>query len=213
MAINRSLYPPNWNAISRRVRLEAGNRCEYCGVANGWTLPSGGTVVLTVHHMGTPHEDRNQPGNPADKLDCRRINLIALCQKCHFRAEREIQRHPAPTYTETIFFGELYAKVCARLFKAAHLDVNAAPILYLPSLGNAVVELDYDRATKQVVIFGKARGMPESSGAFDLQEFLDAIAVPTAHLQSIVARRDRDRATRRASREAQLPDDASALLE
>ena len=32
---NKSRYPKDWPAISRLVRLDAGNRCEGCGVENG----------------------------------------------------------------------------------------------------------------------------------------------------------------------------------
>lgn len=44
-------------------------------------------IVLTVHHIGIPKSD-GSPGDPNDKMDCRRENLIALCQKCHFDADR-----------------------------------------------------------------------------------------------------------------------------
>lgn len=32
---NLARYPANWPEISARVRARAGNRCEFCGVANG----------------------------------------------------------------------------------------------------------------------------------------------------------------------------------
>lgn len=46
-------------------------------------------VVLTVHHIGIDHAD-GRPGNPHDKMDVRPENLIALCQKCHFSADKDI---------------------------------------------------------------------------------------------------------------------------
>ena len=71
----RALYPPNWPAISRRIRFErAGNRCEWCGAANHWFHPeTGSVVVLTVAHL-----DHNPANNTDD-------NLAALCQACHNR--------------------------------------------------------------------------------------------------------------------------------
>ncbi|KEP68803.1 hypothetical protein DL1_08715 [Thioclava dalianensis] len=38
---NRSRYPDDWNAISARVREEAGQRCEWCSVENGATILRG----------------------------------------------------------------------------------------------------------------------------------------------------------------------------
>ena len=68
-------YPPNWPAISRRIRFErAGNRCEQCGAANHWFHPeTGSVVVLTVAHL-----DHNPANNTDD-------NLAALCQAGHNR--------------------------------------------------------------------------------------------------------------------------------
>jgi hypothetical protein len=34
MPMNRSLYPADWKAISQRIRERAGNKCEWCGIAN-----------------------------------------------------------------------------------------------------------------------------------------------------------------------------------
>jgi hypothetical protein len=39
-------------------------------------------IVLTVAHLGTPHED-GTPGDKHNKMDVRDENLAALCQKCH----------------------------------------------------------------------------------------------------------------------------------
>lgn len=43
-------------------------------------------VVLTVHHIGIDRDD-GTPGSPHDKMDCREANLIALCQRCHLKAD------------------------------------------------------------------------------------------------------------------------------
>jgi hypothetical protein len=78
MPIDYKHYPPNWHAISRRIRFErAANRCEWCGAANHQPHPlTGSHVVLTVAH----HPDTN-PMNCADD------NLHALCQRCHNRLD------------------------------------------------------------------------------------------------------------------------------
>ncbi len=75
----RSRYPKEWKAISRRIRERAGNRCEGapgiyedCRAANGEPHPvTGSKVVLTVAHLNHIVED------VADE------NLRALCQRCH----------------------------------------------------------------------------------------------------------------------------------
>jgi hypothetical protein len=37
MAMNRADYHPDWPNISRQIRAQAHNRCEFCGVENGET--------------------------------------------------------------------------------------------------------------------------------------------------------------------------------
>jgi len=82
MPMKRDEYPVNWELISRSVRQAAGWRCELCDAQNGgkhWK--TGAKVVLTVHHIN---------GN---KQDNSKVNLIALCQRCHLRLDlgRHIQ--------------------------------------------------------------------------------------------------------------------------
>lgn len=106
--MNRSLYPVNWNEISRAVRQRANWKCEKCGVKHGsyimrlkhdpsqwyYTYEAAKPgpdenkikVVLTVHHVGVDKPD-GTPGNPGDKMDCRSENLQALCQRCHLLAD------------------------------------------------------------------------------------------------------------------------------
>jgi hypothetical protein len=62
-------YPPDWEAIARRVKESAGWCCEDC------THPHepGDGYTLTVHHLDG---DR---GHNDDE------NLVALCQRCHLR--------------------------------------------------------------------------------------------------------------------------------
>ena len=97
---DKSLYPENWKQISLAVREAAGNKCEFCGVANkavgardrfgewhdaddieGMSASEGDylfdeypnyiRIVLTVAHL-----DHNPANNEHS-------NLKALCQKCH----------------------------------------------------------------------------------------------------------------------------------
>ncbi|MCA9876836.1 MAG: HNH endonuclease [Thermomicrobiales bacterium] len=105
--MDRSKYPDNWGEISLQVRAEAGNRCEWCRVANyatgardccgmwwnsdqieqaapamlerwfGCTEPKLTIIVLTVAHID--HDAANNS----------RTNLAALCQRCHLGHDRE----------------------------------------------------------------------------------------------------------------------------
>jgi len=91
---NKPRYPSNWKEISKKVRSEAGQCCEWCSARNGtWIsrkISNPGRfvysrkgfmgdrawrrairVVLTVAHMNHTPED------------CRLENLRALCQRCH----------------------------------------------------------------------------------------------------------------------------------
>ncbi len=69
----RPAYTRNWKQIARRVKEEAGWKCQACGIAHEDTFLSGAKVVLGVAHL-----DQNRQNN-------RRDNLRALCQRCHFR--------------------------------------------------------------------------------------------------------------------------------
>lgn len=105
MPMQRDKYPPDWDDISRQVREEAGQKCEWCGVANGavgardrtgeWhdeedihemnagvgdrlfgEWPKIIRIVLTVAHID--HDTTNGD----------RSNLAALCQRCHLNHDR-----------------------------------------------------------------------------------------------------------------------------
>lgn len=99
---NKSRYPADWNARSRFVRFyRARNRCEWCGIENGTSLPpkccgepifderrrclSCGKpeprVVLTAAHV---HDHRPEAASL--------MNLAALCQKCHNRHDAALRR-------------------------------------------------------------------------------------------------------------------------
>lgn len=81
--MNKADYPENWNEISIKTRERAGNKCELCGAVNGESTARRTKVVLTVHHI-----DR-------DKKNNKRLNLIALCQKCHLRLDLEVHMENA----------------------------------------------------------------------------------------------------------------------
>lgn len=75
---NRARYPKNWQAISRRMRVLAGWRCEGspaypdCRAESREPHPvTGSIVVLTVGHLDQKPEN-NDP-----------TNLRVWCQRCH----------------------------------------------------------------------------------------------------------------------------------
>lgn len=67
-------YPPDWKAIARKAKDDAGWCCIRCAhphdPATGYTL--------TVHHLDM---------NPAN---CRWWNLAALCQRCHLSIQSKV---------------------------------------------------------------------------------------------------------------------------
>lgn len=69
-------YHKNWKEISRRVKAEAGWKCEMCGHYNS----PGEGYALTVHHLD------GDPGNN------QRWNLIAVCQRCHLKMQAADRR-------------------------------------------------------------------------------------------------------------------------
>jgi hypothetical protein len=90
MAFDRKKYPPDWPAISKKIRARAAGRCEgpagrdpedvdgRCWAMNGEPHPiTGSKVVLTVAHVHDP-----------DPMNCSDENLAALCQRCHLAHDR-----------------------------------------------------------------------------------------------------------------------------
>lgn len=103
---DKSLYPPTWSEISKRVREEAGQHCQQCHVANGAVIYRSDSGA----HWYDPLEDAYFAWPSGDRMhgrfeaDCRdnasKIvltvahldhtpsnnkpeNLRALCQACH----------------------------------------------------------------------------------------------------------------------------------
>jgi len=108
----RALYPPDWPAISARIRFErAGNRCECdgrCGRPEGhetrirhdWSrctavnaMPhpvTGSRVVLTVAHLDH------------DLVDHSDANLAAFCQRCHLAYDAAHRRQSVEAYVADV---------------------------------------------------------------------------------------------------------------
>ena len=114
--INKHRYPRDWKRISQDARSRAGNRCEQCGLANhvmvfrgtgehscitlvigaGYRCSDTGAAMPEPH--GFTHKDKptmvvltvshtdHQPEN------CDPSNLRALCQRCHFKHDRDHHR-------------------------------------------------------------------------------------------------------------------------
>ena len=66
-------YPSNWKKVSRLLRTLADGRCQNCGNLR---------ENLSVHHIGVAYPD-GCPGDPRDKHDLRRENLMVICFTCH----------------------------------------------------------------------------------------------------------------------------------
>ena len=81
-------YPPDWSAISRGVRDEAGDRCVRCGHPSSVSAGR----VLTVHHLD------------CDKSNCRWWNLAALCQRCHLQVQAKVRMDQTYLYPHTEWF-------------------------------------------------------------------------------------------------------------
>lgn len=91
MPIDRRRYPANWNEISQAVRRAAGFQCESCQVKAGAMRISVRNNLyrekIGVAHLGVMRED-GTPGDKSDTMDCREINLAALCMRCHLNFDR-----------------------------------------------------------------------------------------------------------------------------
>jgi hypothetical protein len=84
MPMDKSRYPPDWDAFSRYIRFErAGSLCEWCHAKNGEGHPvTGSIVVLTVAHLdgrGGVCDCEERTGRKCAE----RGHVRALCQRCH----------------------------------------------------------------------------------------------------------------------------------
>lgn len=70
-------YPDNWREVAQAIKDLAGWHCEKCGHHHN---PRAG-YMLGVHHID---------GDKGNNLD---TNLIALCQRCHLRAQARLIRY------------------------------------------------------------------------------------------------------------------------
>jgi len=67
-ADDQGYYPPFWTReFKAAIRASQGFRCGWCGSKQGEDVNS----TLHVHHLNIV------------KRDCRRKNLVALCEPCH----------------------------------------------------------------------------------------------------------------------------------
>ena len=103
----RRRYPKDWDAISKRIRAQCGNRCQGapgiypdCRAVNGQPHPvTGSRVILTVAHLN--HEPE----------DVRPENLRALCQRCHLTYDaKHHARHAKETVRARRADGDLFGK-------------------------------------------------------------------------------------------------------
>ena len=79
-----SHYPSDWKAIAKRIKDNAGWRCERCKAPHAVK----DAYVLTVHHLD---------GN---KSNCADWNLAALCQRCHLAVQGRVKM-------DQFFFAEI----------------------------------------------------------------------------------------------------------
>ena len=103
MPVDYSKYPPDWKAISKRIREErANNKCEFCEAPNGkyikrWVHDAGYWVEEGSTEYNNPLEEWCRPIRVVltvahlnhIPMDCRDENLKALCQRCHLRYDHE----------------------------------------------------------------------------------------------------------------------------
>lgn len=103
-------YPRCWPRVSRIIRRLANGRCAKCRQRYQiWEL--------SVHHLGVSYAN-GRPGDPGDKHDLRRENLVALCWDCHRAAD-------APTF-------EQCKERKAQREKHANLGVGTGLVVWQP---------------------------------------------------------------------------------
>ena len=68
--------------VGDEIHTPDGRPIRMSELPDGYNYDKPTWIVLSVAHLGTPHED-GRPGDKRDKMDCRDENLASLCQKCH----------------------------------------------------------------------------------------------------------------------------------
>lgn len=99
MPVNKKLYHPNFKKRSAACVKRAGYACQECGIKKGTERMSrkGNPFKEQIH----AHHVNHDPGNP-------RAKLIALCTKCHFKADSE---HHAKNQRRTHYRKEYEAQI------------------------------------------------------------------------------------------------------
>jgi len=126
----KKLYPPNWKAISKRIREErAGNQCEQCRAPNHKLIVRGmaddaGTYMLEDGEVrdaetgkklgcarGSEYEGRGFTKIALtvahldhDPTNNDESNLKALCQACHLAHDRELHTANAKKTRDRKFY-------------------------------------------------------------------------------------------------------------
>jgi 5-methylcytosine-specific restriction endonuclease McrA len=132
----KARYPKDWPEISQRVRARADNRCEFCGVRNGWLggrtrdgtfyranpIDCGGRMPALGSHSWCTHRRTGQTAQlriirivlTVAHLDhtpenCADENLKALCQRCHLSYDaKHHARNAAETRRKARADGDLF---------------------------------------------------------------------------------------------------------
>lgn len=84
-------------------------RDDRCDALNKHPHPiTGSIVILTVAHLGIPKRN-GEAGNKHDKMDVRRRNLKAMCQRCHliFDLPEHVQNAKATRRRRLLRAGQL----------------------------------------------------------------------------------------------------------
>ena len=85
MPMDRSLYPDNWEAIARAVKVEADWRCRHCGKQ---CRRPGEQHISQKYTLTVAHLDH-------DPANCERDNLQAMCAPCHLRYDASMHARRA----------------------------------------------------------------------------------------------------------------------
>ena len=84
----RNDYTPEWGAVAKQVKDDAGWCCVRCNHVHGVE----GWFILTVHHLD------------GDKSNNRWWNTIALCQRCHLSIQGRVAPERPFLFAHTPWF-------------------------------------------------------------------------------------------------------------